>query len=380
MATRGTIPVQSEPYTKGYYAFWALLSVVAIFYIGFLAFGSDQASIIKISKVEETSGLVIKFREQSKRVSTALSIASQAKQQTTINSKRLNSIEKRVQLITWKLAGNEQAVKVSQQIPADDQTLAYQAIKQVIGGDDNNDGGIIGSVIQAPSKALNTARAAAGKAAATAKAKAKAATMAAAKLATATTKISSASDTISSIAGVVDSKPLSGSNFFNSPAQDLDTLNPLKVAALSAGIAKKASAAAKIIAPVAAVASAAGAAASLQKVSLKTPAAEAKKALLVQKSPFTTMPLPVRKAYGVRLTAGRSVAALRLTWDLINEMNRPILKGLSTRFVEGPSQVGMPYRLIAGPVPTAPQAQALCAKLHKQNLNCDVTVFKGRRL
>ena len=144
-------------------------------------------------------------------------------------------------------------------------------------------------------------------------------------------------------------------------------------------MANKASAAAKILAPVAAVARAA-AATPLQNVALNTPATATKKALLVQKSPFTTMPLPVRKTYGVRLTAGHSVEALRLTWDLINEMNRPLLKGLSTRFVEGPSQVGMPYRLIAGPVQTAPQAQALCAKLHKQNLNCDVTVFQGRRL
>ena len=210
MATRETIPVQSEPYTKGYYTFWALLSVVSIAYIGFLAFGSDQASIIKISKVEENSGLVIKFRQQSKRVSTALSIASRAKEQTTINSKRLNSIEKRVQLITWKLAGgdraNERTMEVSQQAPADDHTLAYEAIKQVIGGDDINEGGIIGSVIQSPSKALNAARTAAGKVAA-----------ATAKVANSRTVISPPTDTISAIAGVIDTKPLSGFDLITNP-------------------------------------------------------------------------------------------------------------------------------------------------------------------
>ena len=149
----------------------------------------------------------------------------------------------------------------------------------------------------------------------------------------------------------------------------------VKVAGIAAGLAKSAEAAAAKPATDAAKVTSPS-----QKVALKAPDTAAKRELVVRKPPIANVPLPVRKTYAVRLTSGKSIEALRLTWDLIKEMNRPILKGLETRFVEGPSPVGMPYRLIAGPMVTAPQARTLCSKLHKQHINCDVTVFHGRRL
>ena len=348
MATRETLPVDSEPYTKGYYMIWALLSLGAVLYIAFLAFGSGSSSIIRISKISEKEPLTKIVSDQSKRIGSAMAIATRAADKSTANTTAIKSLEKRVQLLTWKLADGAPVTGVLSSAKKQLSTTANSYVKQVMGsGGDNTS--IVGHIIPAVPDAKKIV----------------------------TTKVvkTVAIDSISSIAGVVDNAPTIGSSIIDERNKNLSTLNPLKVAALAAGIAKSAESvldkkpSPETVAP-----------AAVKKVALKVEDAAPKAELVVKKSPFKTMPLPVRKSYGVRLTSGRTVESLRLTWDLINEMNRPILKGLQTRFIEGSSEMGMPYRLIAGPMVSTGQAKSLCDKLHQQNINCDVTVFQGRKL
>jgi len=365
MATRETLPVESEPYTKGYYMIWGVLSFAAIIYIAYLVFGSGTSPIIKISKVSEKSSVATLVNEQSRRIGSAMAIATRAADKSAANTSAIKSLEKRVQLLTWKMADVAPVTGVSNNgRSANDVTsLGNRAngyVKQVM-GNSGDDSGIIGHVIAATSDNAKTAvPEAVRKLAPEAK-----------RIVTTKVVKTVAIDAISSIAGVVDAAPGSGANIINPAGKNLGTLNPLKVAALAAGISKSTQSDTQ---------RAPDASGSVQKAAVSASDVAGVIQPMIRKSPFGTMPLPVRKSYGVRLTSGKSVEALRLTWDLINEMNRPIMKGLTTRFVKKPSSIGMPYRLIAGPMVSTGQAQTLCAKLHKQNINCDVTVFQGRKL
>ena len=365
MATRETLPVESEPYTKGYYMIWGVLSFAAIIYIAYLAFGSGSAPIIKISKVSEKPSVATLVNEQSRRIGSAMAIATRAADKSAANATAIKSLEKRVQLLTWKMSDGEPVTGVSNTDVSnigrsgnDMTSLGNRAngyVKQVM-GNSGDDSGIVGHVIAGTSDAVKRVIPKAAK-----------------KIVTTKVVKTVAIDAISSIAGVVDMAPGSSANIINPVAKNLDTLNPLKVAALAAGIAKSAHSAGTNSAK-------SDAGALVQKAAVKASDVTEVVQPVSLKSPFKIMPLPVRKSYGVRLTSGQSVEALRLTWDLINEMNRPILKGLTTRFIERPSGIGMPYRLIAGPVVSTGQAQTICDKLHKQNINCAVTVFQGAKL
>ncbi|MEZ5923424.1 MAG: SPOR domain-containing protein [Hyphomicrobiaceae bacterium] len=83
-----------------------------------------------------------------------------------------------------------------------------------------------------------------------------------------------------------------------------------------------------------------------------------------------------KKRFGLELAVSTSPEALQLNWDLLNERHGALLKGLSARALPSPVDPTS-YRLVAGPITNAQQAQSLCAKLKKQNIACSVTEFGG---
>lgn len=82
---------------------------------------------------------------------------------------------------------------------------------------------------------------------------------------------------------------------------------------------------------------------------------------------------------GVRLTAGPSVDALRLSWSLMTERHGAELSQLEPRYVVG-STPSAPFALIAGPLPSNEQAKSLCASLARKGIPCSVDTFIGNAL
>lgn len=89
----------------------------------------------------------------------------------------------------------------------------------------------------------------------------------------------------------------------------------------------------------------------------------------------TTATTPV----GVRLTAGPSLDALRLSWSLMAERHGAELSVLEPRYVVG-SSPSAPFALIAGPLQSSEVAKNLCAKLARKGIPCTVDTFTGNAL
>lgn len=82
---------------------------------------------------------------------------------------------------------------------------------------------------------------------------------------------------------------------------------------------------------------------------------------------------------GVRLTAGPSLDALRLSWSLMAERHAAELSVLEPRYVIG-SSPSAPFALIAGPLQSSEEAKNLCAKLARKGIACTVDTFTGNAL
>ena len=82
---------------------------------------------------------------------------------------------------------------------------------------------------------------------------------------------------------------------------------------------------------------------------------------------------------GVLIATGPSLDAVRLSWQLLNETNRSVLRPLEPRYVESTTDGGL-FQLIAGPVGTREEAARVCEKLKARNLRCSVTGFTGQPL
>jgi hypothetical protein len=82
---------------------------------------------------------------------------------------------------------------------------------------------------------------------------------------------------------------------------------------------------------------------------------------------------------GVRLTAGPSVDALRLSWSLMTERHGADLSQLEPRYVVG-STPSAPFALIAGPLRSNEEAKNLCAALARKGIPCTVDAFTGNAL
>jgi SPOR domain len=82
---------------------------------------------------------------------------------------------------------------------------------------------------------------------------------------------------------------------------------------------------------------------------------------------------------GVQIAMGPSVDALRISWMLLSERHKEILRVYEPRFV--PTTGASPgYRLIAGPIENTAAANRVCAELRARRVTCGVSAFGGEPL
>ena len=82
---------------------------------------------------------------------------------------------------------------------------------------------------------------------------------------------------------------------------------------------------------------------------------------------------------GVLIATGPSLDAVRLSWQLLNETNKSVLRPLEPRYVENSAEGGL-FQLIAGPVGSREEAAKVCERLKARNARCTVTSYTGHPL
>ena len=82
---------------------------------------------------------------------------------------------------------------------------------------------------------------------------------------------------------------------------------------------------------------------------------------------------------GVQLASAPSLDALRLSWQLVQESHKSLVRGLEPRVVETPGDPPS-YRLIAGPMASSEDADRLCERLRTRRVTCAVVPFAGKPL
>lgn len=82
---------------------------------------------------------------------------------------------------------------------------------------------------------------------------------------------------------------------------------------------------------------------------------------------------------GVQIATGPSVDALRISWMLLSERHKEILKSYEARFVLS-TRGGPAYRLIAGPIESTSAANRVCGALRARRVTCGVSAFGGEPL
>lgn len=80
---------------------------------------------------------------------------------------------------------------------------------------------------------------------------------------------------------------------------------------------------------------------------------------------------------GVQIATGPSVDALRISWMLLSERHKEILKSYEARFVPA---AGGSYRLVAGPIDSTTAANRVCGELRARRVTCGVSAFGGEPL
>ncbi len=99
--------------------------------------------------------------------------------------------------------------------------------------------------------------------------------------------------------------------------------------------------------------------------------------------PTTIVPRETAAArYAVRLTAGPSPDALRLSWSLLNERHKSILGNLKPRYRSAGTATPTTsrYQLLAGPFRTAAEARRACQTLQARQVSCQPASFSGNAL
>jgi hypothetical protein len=80
----------------------------------------------------------------------------------------------------------------------------------------------------------------------------------------------------------------------------------------------------------------------------------------------------------VLLASGPSVEALRLSWSLLLDRHRSLLKGLEPRTTTvGEGERGS-LQLLAGPLGSPDDAARVCAQLRAKRVTCTVAAFAGQ--
>lgn len=83
---------------------------------------------------------------------------------------------------------------------------------------------------------------------------------------------------------------------------------------------------------------------------------------------------------GIQIATGPSVDALRISWMLLSERHKEILRVYEPRFVPSSGASGSGFRLIAGPIENAAAANRVCAELRARRVTCGVSAFGGEPL
>jgi hypothetical protein len=86
--------------------------------------------------------------------------------------------------------------------------------------------------------------------------------------------------------------------------------------------------------------------------------------------------MPTREIYAVQLASAPSLESLRLSWSLLLERHGADLAALQPRYV-APRAAGGTYRLVAGPLASAAEAERICVELQAQRSSCLSTQFVG---
>ena len=103
---------------------------------------------------------------------------------------------------------------------------------------------------------------------------------------------------------------------------------------------------------------------------------------IVQPAPpatATDQPRAPTSTAAVRIASGPSLDALRLSWQLLLEGHRPVLKPLEPRWIPMPGEATS-FALLAGPVVSPEEAAKICAGLKAKRITCSVTRFGGQPL
>jgi hypothetical protein len=89
--------------------------------------------------------------------------------------------------------------------------------------------------------------------------------------------------------------------------------------------------------------------------------------------------MPTRDIFGVQLAAAPSLESLRLSWSLLVERHGAELATLQPRYV-APTTAGGSYRLVAGPLTSAAEAERICVELQTRRASCRSTDYIGEPL
>jgi hypothetical protein len=89
---------------------------------------------------------------------------------------------------------------------------------------------------------------------------------------------------------------------------------------------------------------------------------------------------PPESPRGVQIATGPSVDALRISWMLLSERHKEILKHYEPRFVPATGGKAPTYRLIAGPIESTGAANRVCGELRARRVTCGVSAFGGEPL
>jgi hypothetical protein len=86
------------------------------------------------------------------------------------------------------------------------------------------------------------------------------------------------------------------------------------------------------------------------------------------------------KKFGVKLSTGKSLEELRLSWLMLGEKHSAEFGKLTANYTRSRSKSEAPYQLIAGPLDTEAAARQVCGRLAAQGVPCAPSQFSGSAL
>lgn len=86
------------------------------------------------------------------------------------------------------------------------------------------------------------------------------------------------------------------------------------------------------------------------------------------------------KPSGIIIGNGSSLDSLRLSWSLLSDRHATTIGKLEPRYTTGVDANGLTYDLVAGPVKSAAEAKKLCKDLVAKAIPCRVSSFGGEAL